>query len=364
VRPSLLILSAALATTLGGVVWGCGDLLHSTDFVQSDPSENTGPVDFCSWDQRTAQTNAINACTRLVACESGSATDSPNAVGTCVRRADIAYDCQVAPNRPVQGETRQFWDCLWRAKTCNSPDHARADVASCFPAAANKNCEGDATGFTQCEGDVRTECRQAGPALLDPCVASGRSCTTSSAGGMCSGSAGGQCGQTGCEGTQLHSCSTVGGTTTDRGLDCAGYGGQACVTTPAGPACKVLTSAADGGTGGDAGGGKHCTPSTQVSCNGNLAVGCPSGIEETVDCGRLGVNCTAISTGDGWDVSRACKSPSATCTEDRCDGENLSVCIQGSVTELPVTCKDLGLGPCKTVTLTNGHTQATCGDPL
>ena len=371
-RRSSVILSAVLTTGFVGAIWGCGDLLHSTDFT-SDKTDtiNTAPVNFCQWSLGEAQEHAVHACTMLLSCQNGLSADAPNALGECIKRANLAYNCNVAPNRPVNGDTRKLWDCLWRAKSCVAPDPTKEnDVASCM-----KNADGnpppalcgEKAGFVRCDGPLRTECRTANaPGNFDPCVASGRTCVSTGDKTSCAGSSNPACTKTGCEGTKLHWC-VDGGPPQDHGVDCADFGAGVCDDPGDGgnPTCRLspppLPDA--GPAAPDASAGPACTPTPKVQCEQNVAIGCPSGIQERVDCGLLGLPCTTTEGGDAFDVARACGSPAATCT-DSCVGTKLHVCLRGGRDELEIDCKAHGLKDCVKQVTSDGKEQATCGGPL
>ncbi|HWL88623.1 MAG TPA: hypothetical protein VNO21_22625, partial [Polyangiaceae bacterium] len=191
-RLPYLTLSAAVAATLvGSLVWGCTDLFHSTDFGDAGTPVPPPPadVDFCSWDSTTALGHAVESCTRLIACESGFGTGSPSAVGECVKNALQAYDCTIAPNRPVQRQTQAFWQCLWKARTCSSDPQGLNTLDCVYPGAflcGNSD-------YTTCGQDagtnVRVQCQTSGSTgLTDPCVSTGRTCDQANTGGLCTGS--------------------------------------------------------------------------------------------------------------------------------------------------------------------------------
>ncbi|WP_394839978.1 hypothetical protein LVJ94_24110 [Pendulispora rubella] len=364
-RRSSMIYSTVLATAFVGAIWGCGDLLHGTDFTEKSKFIQ-GQPNFCEWDIPTAQKHAVDACTMLLSCENGFSADAPNAYGECIKRAIMAYSCEANPNLPVRGKTREFWDCLWRAQTCEAADPAKEnDVASCFKTddggAAPSVCQ-NAPGFINCVGPQRAECRNGSPrGNFDPCVASGRMCGKAGTEIVCAGSNNGSCTKTGCEDKRLHWCAPDSSTPQDHGIDCENFGDQDCIEIDAGvAACKPsVPQAPDGGV--DAGLKPGC-PNATVTCQGYIAVGCPSGIEERVDCKALGLLCTALPGGDSFDVSRACGDPKATCV-DRCEGGNVIACRRGG-NETTIKCADYGLGQCITQRANDGKEQATCGPPL
>lgn len=304
----------------------CGDTLSDAGDAQPDVVDvPDADVDFCAWDRETAKSHAVAACARLVSCQGGFGdTTAGSPTGACIAQALMAYDCTVARVRPVRGATRAYWDCLWRARTCEAIDRCVfGKSAPLCPSGPNSGCS---------DNKVHVSCASNGAiARGNPCVATGRTCANTAAVGYCTGTSGLTCADTGCEGTQLHACdSGDAGVPLDRGFDCASFGAETCVDTAVGPACRVFSD-------------RVCTPTKEVTCTGDVARGCPSGLEEEVDCaGLAGTSCTPTSTGDGWDVSRACGKTQ--CSGDACAGDTLQACVRGSV--VPVDCTSLGLKAC------------------
>ncbi|MEO8874350.1 MAG: hypothetical protein ABI461_02085 [Polyangiaceae bacterium] len=361
VRGALLIASAAGIVT-AGAFFGCGDIFHSTDFPSADGGGGGGGSlvtpegGFCSWSEATAKTNALNACALVAACQSPI---GDNAVGTCIVNATLAYDCAANPNRPVIGQALAYWQCVASAKTC-------ADVDSCVygdPPDVTKRvspptCGGSGSSFTACgksaQANSRLDCRAPGdPSLGESCLATGHTCATKNGGeALCLGGEGIACTKTSCGGTQLDFCVDAGGGTTfDRGVDCASYGAGSCVDKDAGPTCEPVV--------GDAG---TCAPSPGIRCAQDVALGCGAGIPERVDCAALanGVTCNASQTAPAYDIAAGCFARTPTCSNDSCSGAALNACVRGA--SVTVDCISLGLGPCTQVNTTDG-VRASCSAP-
>lgn len=341
-----------------GLFVGCVDLFHSTDFPvlceldasaqACDAGVDAGSVppatDFCKWTTKEAADRATEACTRLAACDTPVGN---NATGTCIALATLAYDCLANPNFPVKGASHAYWDRLWQAKTCEDVDRA------IFGGKAN-SCVIDGLPFTTCDRGARADCRTSGSQLLgESCAASGRECTkVGSSSGDCTGTDKYQCVDTRCDSTRIHLCSEAG---VDNGFDCTSFGlGTCAFSDDAGPACvpSGTTSA--------------CEASGTVTCDGKVAVGCPTGTEVRVDCAALTGNCAPTKGGKAYDVSRACTiAPRANdaggCRDDICNGSQLVACVRGALST-PIDCAALKLGACRMVTTADGD-RAACAAP-
>ncbi|HEY2517198.1 MAG TPA: hypothetical protein VGI39_40275 [Polyangiaceae bacterium] len=347
-----------LALLLGG----CGDLFHSTDFpdlcqtdaaacTQSEPGSVLDggapfPADFCAWDSATARAHALHACAWLGAC---AGPGGKNAFGTCMVEALLAYDCAANPGRPVLGAAHASWDHLWRASTC-------ADVlAAVEPGTPRAACGASSFDYLACAPSPNTDtllgCTAGdggAPSVID-CAASGQTCVSSGAGASCAGSAAACASAMGtfCDGTHLHDCQAGGDSSgpTDVGVDCASFGAGSCASG----ACLAA---------GDAG----CAASSLVTCEGDVAVGCPSGIAERIDCAQvLGgtASCDPNAPGRAWDVARACSA--GACPADSCGG-GLKSCARG--VPVGVDCAAMGLGACTLVTVAGDATpHAACSAP-
>jgi hypothetical protein len=350
----------AVALAVGAGLLACGDLFHSTaDFesaCQIDPqacgldgaTADAGapfPADFCQWDAATARALAARACAWLGACAGPLGS---NAFGECLVNATLAFDCTANPNRPVLGATHAFWDHLWRASSCDGV------TTAVEPASPRDTCGASGFPYVSCEVGANASTRIACPEGdggtdlgREDCAALGQTCVVVGSGAVCAGSAG-SCGDAGgpfCEGTELHDCDSDAGL--DLGVDCADFGAGTCASEEA---CVAL---------GDAG----CPPTTEVSCSGDVASGCPSGVPEQVDCSQvLGAtgSCNPAADGRGWDVSRACSV--GPCGADSCAGTVLQSCARGA----PVTldCAQVGLGGCGLIQFPGDPNQyAACGPP-
>jgi hypothetical protein len=343
--------------------FACGDLFHDTNFESAcgvdaaacvGPEATTGdgpaeigtgsPTNFCAWSSTTARANALHACAWLGACAGPLGN---NAFGACMRRAILAYDCNANPNRPVLGAAHAFWDGLWRASSC------AAVSAVVEPGSTRGACGASSFAYVACEPSPNASTRLAcaagtggGDEGRENCAAMGQTCTVAGATAICSGSMG-VCQGAGvsCAGTELHDCDPDGGV--DLGVDCASFGSGACVTPGA---CAAQ---------GDAG----CAATTVVTCAGDVATGCPSGTEESVDCSALlGAtgSCSPSAAGRGWDVSRACAV--GACGADSCAGTVLQSCVQG--VPVSVDCATLGFSSCSLVSVPGDPVaHGACGPP-
>lgn len=354
-RMSIAVACAAGAV-IAGAFFGCVDIFHSTDFPEAD----SGPTDFCSWSEATAQSNATRACALLSACQTPVGA---NSVGSCLANATLAYDCTANPNRPVIGAVHEYWDCLARSKTCD-------DISSCIYSsppeiaaqAKAPKCTSAATPFvpfTACQPvantTTRLDCRDSGaPAFGESCLATGQFCVSKDQGeALCVGSEGTSCTRTGCNDTELNFCADAGGGDLfDRGVDCASYGAGSCVASN--DAGVLACLAVDGGT---------CAAKNGIECNGAIAQGCGSGIEERVNCAAfgLGVTCNANPNAPAYDIASACFTTTPACTNESCSSNgDILACERGGI--VSVDCGSLGLGKCVEVATTDG-TRPACGPP-
>ena len=353
---------------------GCGDLFHSTDFsvlCDTDPhaagcarvdasrvldaaappdgegpadAHNGGagdsrgkdaPADFCSWDRATARANAEHACAWLGSC---AGPIGSNALGPCTVEALLAYDCRINPARRVRGRLEAYWACLAAATTCEavalcvSPD--RPQPCSSDSGADYFGCEG-AVGFLR-NASVRIGCSAGGQVLAtENCIARGQTCAVRGPTSVCTGpgSADASCAGLACDGVELRDCTGTG----DRGVDCSLYGKEQCIAFDGGGAA----CAANGVVGCDAGGAVRCSDAGE-------ALGCPSGVQETIDCEALlgdGGVCAPTATGKTWDVSRGCLATTAACTEGCSpDGAIARGCARGAAFD--VDCTKVGMKTC------------------
>jgi hypothetical protein len=333
----------AIGTSVAGVaviaavtLFACTDLFHSTSDFQNAcqiDADTKGCDAICVTDSAQARALAETACAYLGDC---ALPMGQNQFGTCVFEATLAYDCNANPNRTVQGRARAIWDCMKSAASCD-------DVSRCIGA---ETCK---------QGPIAPVCSPADPALRVTCSASlaggyencaawGLTCQD----GVCSGEAPPDAGPpacaggTSCMGTTLRAC-TDGGA---QAIDCTDFGTGTCVGTPGGAACV-----------GDH--GASCPPSSIVRCNGDVATGCPRGVEETVDCSLLtgpGSCRDQTQASAALGVAEACGAAAPPCAPDSCAGTILSSCFRGKT--YTVDCAKVG-GHCA-LTPTADGTRAAC----
>jgi hypothetical protein len=339
----------------------CFDLFHSTAGIltacQLD-AQACPPTDFCQWSRDQARQNAQHACAWLGACETPM---GGNAFGACMFEALLNYDCTANPSHPSRGDAKRTWDCLWQTTSC-------ADVDRCvFGADGVPSCPAGSGDFTSCGVDggtsasVRVECTN-GPAVAphgEPCALRGQTCASLGATGQCSGGAAAPC-QPECIGSRLHWCTDAG----DVGIDCASNGDGRCggYPSPAQWVTCVPSSQQDAG----------CVPDASASCAGDVAVSCPSGVLETVDCAALlqapGPTCTPVTrtapfdTSPPFDWTAPCAATQAVCTSDSCADGGVVGCVRGA--QWSVDCTAQGLGPCRMTSTDIGtQTHAACAPP-
>ena len=368
--PALATL-ALLSLFAGGALVACFDLLHSTADVRTACELDAGypgctavvtkgETDFCAWTADEAKQHALHACTWLGACETPMGN---NAFGPCYFRALLAYDCAANPNHRSRQSAHDLWDCLQQVKSCG-------DVDTCiFRGAAPVAC-GDPGVYTACPGtnqDVRVLCVDGGAepyprARGENCALWGQTCATTAGGGVCAGEATGvSCARSECAGNSLHWCvaGDDGGPGIDRGIDCASNGAMECSGFPSPDAAQWLACKADGDAGA-------CAPDASAACDNGLAVMCPSGVPETLDCAALlgtpGA-CVAGALSPPFDWTSPCSLPASGCaSDDSCDGGLLTSCERGA--KFQVDCAGEGLGACRLLTADPGSApRAACGRP-
>lgn len=341
----------------------CVDLFHDTDFafVADASSESASaveaatdapiadvdatPPDFCAITMDEARPIAHRACALLAACMTPLGT---NAVGECLEHALPIVGCQGAPDLAARGPILRYYQCLATARTCD-------DVRRCVLGDAGTPSCGNNVPFTQCQGDVRLDCRKTGQtAGAESCAATGRVCVRDGTVARCMGSPTlGGCTKTTCEGATLQICDDAG---RDEGFSCSSFGKGNCGGTIKGtPACASTNPTT-------------CTPTSKIACSGRVAVGCATGHEERIDCqGLFGTSCTPVTAEVdpeiGWDVSRACevKADAGRCSRDSCSGATLYACVHGNAT--PLDCTALMGGTCGKMTTADGTDVATCVVP-
>ncbi len=372
------VATLTIASTLaGGLMAGCIDLFHSTDFdslcmvdatactradgsLLSDagtdaPREDVmradadasplPPTDFCGWTRQTAHDNARHACAWLGAC---AGPFGNNVFGTCLDHALRTYDCTLNPNRKILGEAHAYWDCLWQATSCSDVTRCvfprgvvpPCDVSSEFPACAAQDAHPE-------NANTRIACaKQSVPVAFENCVGVGQTCSASQA--ECAGVES-ACTSSRCDGQHLRDC-TDGGL--DFGVDCALYGAGTCTFGDAGPACIA--------TGGGA-----CAKSSNIACDAGVATGCPSGVNEAIDCRNLmedAGTCLETAPGRPWDVSRACvPNDDAGCGEACLPDGGLVACHRGK--PVGIACNAFGLGECQMLSLLAKPAKPACKKP-
>jgi hypothetical protein len=356
-RPRLLhVAVAAGGVATAFVLAACVDLFHDTSFktlcdedasapgcgaVDGGPTKDVqvaaeaGPdaaaTDFCALGATEARTLAAHACAWLGACEGPY---EHNTFGQCVFEAIQAYDCTARPNMKVKGSIFTYWSCLANVKSCD-------DVNRCVAA---PGCNGSGVSFNACapNGTTRVACsattpKSAHPAFVANCDAQGRRCIQPDindsiafcAASDTSGDAG--C-NAGCQGSVIHDCEDAGlPYAVDLGRDCKNIGAGTCTT-------------ADSGAGVCAPAGVAC-PNGGFVCSANVAIDCRSGVEDRVDCTKLGGTCQASGMpGPAWDPAYACVQGAGTCGADTCSGTTINGCANGI--DFHVDCKAVGLSSC------------------
>jgi hypothetical protein len=367
-RARVLGLFAVASTTLGAGLVACIDLFHSTsDVLTACQLDGQAPgceagvdasTDFCEWTDDLARQNAAHACAWLGACESPLGR---NAFGSCMFEALLAYDCAANPNHPVKGKTHALWDCLWQAASCDA-------VNACVFPQGPQACGGGpfVTCATQDGGvnaDVRVEClADKDPANGENCALWGQTCGGDLSLGVCGGSAGLaaiDCTKESCDNTMLHVCDDAG---RDIGIDCMSNGAQRCGGFPDTSVRWVAcVPQSDGGA---------CAADASAQCVNGVAVSCPAGVTESVDCLTLLQNAHACQPGrlsppydwtspcfvasDDNDAGEGGEPDASSCTES-CSGSTPTACYRGAA--FPLDCSLVKLGPCHEVTTDQGTTM-------
>jgi len=383
-RARIAVPIAIASTALGAGVAACADLFHSTDDIRTaceidattagcQTTEEAGVeagTDFCGWTGPQARQNAQHACAWLGACETPLGR---NAFGSCMFEALLAYDCHANPAHPVRGTTHDLWDCLWQAETCGK-------VNACVFPQGPQTCGGGP--FVVCasldggppNADVRAGCALAGAqASGENCRLWGQTCGGNASVGVCGGNGGDPalaCPFDGCDGTRLHWCSDAG---TDIGIDCLDNGAQQCRAFPTSANARWVACLpqSDAST---------CTPDASATCVNGVAISCPAGIVESLDCNGLLSNagacnpgalsptfdwtspCAVVSTTvDGGDAGDAAVADAAACAES-CNGTKLNACYRGA--SFPLDCTQVGLLACRMVsTNQDASVNAACTPP-
>jgi hypothetical protein len=338
------------------LVSACVDLFHSTDFqtlcdldarapgcplAEAGPSDaadagmEAAPTDFCSkWSTAEARTQAAHACAWIGAC---TAPFDQNAFGQCMINAILAYDCTTNPNLTIApGPLHDYWDALWKAKSCSDLPNVNTASANCGGATGYACVRQEPASLLACVGaDTYAE-----TCLVEGKVCADLRCATPMAKGDCDPSS--------CEGTVLHACPEAG--TPDEGYDCQYFGAGTCMEGEGFAGCVPATTS---------GGGATCPTGSTTTCDdGGVATGCPEGQSEIVLCDNLTGSGTCVGGTPSWNVAASCQGD-ATCTPG-CDGDNLVGCAQGA--RFTTSCTAEGLGKCEQVKLPSG-TGYACTPP-
>jgi hypothetical protein len=375
-RKALLLGLACACACAAGLLAACVDLFHSTSDILTaceldattpgcatdaaiDAPLETGPTDFCAWTPTEARDHARHACAWLGACETPLGR---NAFGSCMFQALLAYDCAANPSHPARNKAHGLWDCLSRVNGCGDVDQC---VFPHGPQTCKSKPDGSFVDFVQCStvggnGDVRVECSQADSSTHgENCALWGQTCAnTSGVEAICAGDPGGAtCTSSTCVGGSLLSWCADGGNV---GLDCASNGRQACALQGAGDAAQpVCAPAGDGGA---------CAVDASATCSGGIAVSCPDGVVEQVNCASLlgatpdASACAAGALSPPFDWTSPCAVSPPTCTHDTCQGTMLTGCWKGAM--FTVDCSLEGLLTCSTTMTDLGAvTNAACAHP-
>ena len=354
-RSRNILVVASVAFVAFGMA--CVDLFHSTDFetlctrtpsdLQCGSDAATLPdvipdvavdarkphPDFCAWSSPEARQQALRACAWLGACE-GPLGES--ALGPCVIRAQLAYDCTANSSLRPAGASADFWTCLAGVKTCDEVDEC------VFPSGVNR-CASVATGsFTACgKGNETTRLRCARPeggraSGVEPCAMLGQTCSKEDeTSASCGGTSGFDCTTTHCAGTSAVDCNIAGARPFDNGVDCANVGSGACVPAEAGPpSCAPGKKAS------------ACDADHEPQCTGDTVTACIGGKELSINCRKLGLPCDVSGIVPPYDLGAACiQRAGQLCTSaDGCTGATLHSCGRGA--EYTVDCLSVGLGTC------------------
>ena len=336
--------AATIAMSGGAALVACSDLFHATDDIHTacelDASDDAcktavdvdamsdappdaapdAPLDFCTWDAARARKSAETACMLLGMCEEPMGKQR---FGECMAHALLAYDCNANPNRKVKGPTRDFWTCMASVTECGGVGACTYPVPQGCPAGTFVACgQVDSTAATRvdCPGQIGVVPK------TENCAAWGQTCAAEGPFSVCSGDTSFRCATpaaSACTGTALSDCPIDGGN--NLGVDCKSFGVQACVTNGGLAACAAE-------------GAKTCTPTTAVTCDGDVARGCPSGVEEKVDCAAITLRpgtCDAFATPSAaLGVASACFAQTS-CDDggssETCAGSAITSCFGGVV---------------------------------
>ncbi len=355
---------SVVSCTLGATLAACFDLFHSTgDIVTACQIDSAtagcqpdAGAQLCATSATEAWARAEHACAWLGSCETPLGR---NAFGSCMIEALMAYDCNANPNHRFKGKAAALWSCLGSTRNC-------ADVHACVFPVGKEACAtsgdhlacGSAASTTANNDDVRLQCQGGGG---ENCALWGQTCAGSSSSAACSGSQPGSCSDSGsgcfADNTSIHWCTDAG----DLGINCANFGTQRCSGFPETDASLWVACIAETEAGAEAGTFTHCAPDASATCVGGMAVSCPSGVVEYLDCAALlGTQgaCAAGPLVPPFDWTAACVLNPPSCVADSCDGRTLHGCGRGQV--FSTDCADAGLGPCTILVTDDGQERAAC----
>jgi hypothetical protein len=160
--------------------------------------------------------------------------------------------------------------------------------------------------------------------------------------------------------TEIHWCTDAG----DLGINCASFGTQRCSGFPETDASLWVACVAETEAGAEAGAETRCAPDASATCVGGVAMSCPSGVFESLDCAvvlRSQSACAAGPLVPPFDWTAACALNPPSCVADSCDDRTLNGCGRGQV--FSTDCADAGLGPCTTLATDDGQERAACAPP-
>lgn len=352
--------STAAATALGA--WSlpaCVDLFHSTSDVRTacEIDASTcggdaaatgagGPAPNLCAPADVATQNAKHACAWLGACLSPMGN---NAFGACMVQALLAFDCAANPDHSPRATAAELWACLAQAQSC-------LDVQQCLFPSGVPPCSAPDT--TECgladggagAGALRIECSASAPMVVggENCALWGETCLAQAGSASCGVAAPGfVCdGVTvmdECTGTQVSWCGSTG---QELGIDCADNGAGLCRGFSANQTMAWYSCVPDS----DAGSPEVCAPSLEVTCDNGVALSCPTGVTETIDCGALlgdPAACNVSPLYPPFDWTSPCVLRPSQCDADTCDGSVLTGCARGAA--FSVDCTEENLGACEMV---------------
>jgi hypothetical protein len=263
------------------------------------------------------------------------------------RKDEIVRACVKAASCASSLNTYSASRCIQEfGKTASRQDDLKLDRLLACAKAPSTYC----SGFTSCWGaslftlDIAITGGQCSRGVIEvtPAGASyplSQNCTTT--GGVCESLAtdvpsvacnarscsGAEPAEPACSGTTASGC---GGLREYTSLDCA-WSGQQCQIQGTRAVC--------------AGTGPACSDSDKVTCAGSVATYCARGARATVDCAKTG---TATRCAAGGFSLEPCTVAGTECDPltfvSQCDGNRLTVCVDGSVSS--VGCDTVGLVLC------------------